>query len=315
MLSYLTTSFADHVRVREQFGFKINEAMWSFFKKIGIIDINNKPTALFGQPNQVYLKYRRAKGDTRIDEEILREGAEAMDRVRKRGVPLAEGFGEHTWQLEPKLDQEVRELYKDAKYCLWTEWDSKYLATIPNAIMVNSKSNDKVDYVYHPVSGERLTDDSLSIIQKLSKSFKNKKPQIQIVISDGLNARSLMDDGHLDAFLPSLFKSISAYPISVSQQPIVIRNGRVRAGYQIGEELFKDNTHEKHCILHIIGERPGTIHRNFSVYITVAASTDWKTTGKIDHNITRVISGISDTAYLPIDAAQETARIISELFQ
>ena len=315
MLSYLTTSFADHVRVREQFGFKINEAMWSFFKKIGIIDINNKPTALFGQPNQVYLKYRRAKGDSRIDEEILREGAEAMDRVRKRGVPLAEGFGEHTWQLEPKLDQEIRTLYKDAKYCLWTEWDSKYLATIPNAIMVNSKSNDKVDYVYHPVSGERLTDDSLSIIQKLSKSFKNKKPQIQIVISDGLNARSLMDDGHLDAFLPSLFKSISAYPISVSQQPIVIRNGRVRAGYQIGEELFKDNTHEKHCILHIIGERPGTIHRNFSVYITVADTKDWKTPGKIDHNITRVISGISDTAYHPADESLEVANLISEMMK
>jgi ethanolamine ammonia-lyase large subunit len=213
------------------------------------------------------------------------------------------------------LDQEIRTLYKDAKYCLWTEWDSKYLATIPNAIMVNSKSNDKVDYVYHPVSGERLTDDSLSIIQKLSKSFKNKKPQIQIVISDGLNARSLMDDGHLDAFLPSLFKSISAYPISVSQQPIVIRNGRVRAGYQIGEELFKDNTHEKHCILHIIGERPGTIHRNFSVYITVADTKDWKTPGKIDHNITRVISGISDTAYHPADASLEVANLISEMMK
>jgi ethanolamine ammonia-lyase large subunit len=33
MLSYLTTSFADHVRVREKFGYKINDAMWDFSKK------------------------------------------------------------------------------------------------------------------------------------------------------------------------------------------------------------------------------------------------------------------------------------------
>jgi ethanolamine ammonia-lyase large subunit len=39
MLSYLTTSFSDHVRVREKFGFKVNDAMWDFFKKIEIFSI------------------------------------------------------------------------------------------------------------------------------------------------------------------------------------------------------------------------------------------------------------------------------------
>ncbi len=67
MLSYLTSSFADHVRVREQFGYKVNDAMWEFFKRIDVIGSDNKPTSIFGQPNQVYLRYCKAKGDLRSD--------------------------------------------------------------------------------------------------------------------------------------------------------------------------------------------------------------------------------------------------------
>jgi len=87
----------------------------------------------------------------------------------------------------------------------------------------------------------------------------------------------------------------------------------VRAGYEIGEHLFGKDIIQKHCIVHIIGERPGTIHRNFSVYITVASASIWNTQGKVDHDITRVISGISDTAYLPEEAVIEVSSIIKEL--
>jgi ethanolamine ammonia-lyase large subunit len=57
------------------------------------------------------------------------------------------------------------------------------------------------------------------------------------------------------------------------------------------------------------------MHHNYSVYISVASATDWNVDGKIDHDITRVISGISDTALHPIDAAKETFRILSDLFK
>jgi ethanolamine ammonia-lyase large subunit len=87
----------------------------------------------------------------------------------------------------------------------------------------------------------------------------------------------------------------------------------VRAGYEVGELLFGKAGSERHSILHIIGERPGTMHRNFSVYITAASASNWSTRGNVDHDITRVISGISDTAYLPKDAAAEVASIVAEL--
>ncbi len=313
MLSYLTTSFADHVRVREQFGYKVNDAMWEFFKRINIIGVDNKPTALFGQPNQVYLRYCRAKGDKRSDETILLEGKEAMARVRKRGVPIAEGIGEKTWQLQPSLDREIREIYKDAKYCLWTEWESTYLKSIKNAVVIASMSANRIDYVYHPASGERVSPESISVIQSLRKNFKKITPDVQIIISDGLNTRSLMDDGHLETLLPLVYKNLASLNLSIVEAPIVIRNGRVRAGYEVGELLFGKEGLDKHCVIHIIGERPGTIHRNFSIYITAASATNWSYRGKVDHDITHVISGISDTAYLPKEAALEVTSIVAEV--
>jgi ethanolamine ammonia-lyase large subunit len=313
MLSYLTTSFADHVRVREQFGYKINDTMWAFFKRINVIGADNKPTTLFGQPNQVYLQYCRAKGDMRSDETILFEGKAAIERVRKRGVPIAEGFGEKTWQLPPSLDSEIRDLYKDAKYCLWTEWESSYLKTIRNAIVIASMSTNRIDYVYHPASGERISPKSLPLILSLRNKFKKNIPDVQIIISDGLNTRSLMDEGHLETFIPYVYNNLASLNLSFAEAPIVIRNGRVRAGYEVGELLFGNEQLRKHCILHIIGERPGTIHRNFSVYITVASASTWNHSGKVDHDITRVISGISDTAYLPKEAAAEMTSIVAKL--
>jgi ethanolamine ammonia-lyase large subunit len=313
MLSYLTTSFADHVRVREKFGYKVNDPMWEFFQRLGVIGTDQKPTAAFGQPTHVYLQYRLAKGDTRATEAILAEGEAAIERVRKRGVPIAVGYGDQTWKPEPTLDKEIRDLYADAKYCLWTEFDNGFLKTLSNSLIIQSMSVDKVDYVYHPASGEKLATSSLAALQSLKSSWHNTPPDVQLVISDGLNARSLMDDGHLPPFLEELQKQFTQMGISMNKKPIVIKRGRVRAGYKVGETLFGTGGSGKHSILHIIGERPGTMHRNYSVYITTATANTWDETGKVDHDITRVVSGISDTAYSPIDAALEVAKLVAGL--
>jgi ethanolamine ammonia-lyase large subunit len=318
MLSYLTTSFADHVRVREKFGYKVNDDMWEFFKRLGIINPEGEepaPTEVFGQPTHVYLQYCRAKGDMREADAIIAEGKAAIERVRKRGVPIAEGYGEQTWQLQPSLDKEIRELYNDAKYCLWTEWENSYLKSINNAVIIASMSVDKVDYVYHPASGERISPAGISALQVIREKRKKNNPDVQIVISDGLNAQSLMDAGHLAAFLPALRKQLSDRNLSIAEENIVIRNGRVRAGYETGETLFGSSQQKAHCIVHIIGERPGTMHRNFSVYITTAAAAVWNEKGKVDHDITRVVSGISDTAYVPEKAVVEVAGIIESMLK
>jgi ethanolamine ammonia-lyase large subunit len=301
MLSYLTTSFVDHVRVREKFGFKVNDAMWDFFKKIQIIQPDNLPGEHFASPCWVYYNYCLAKGDKRSFDEINKEGNEAIERVRKRGVPISEGFGDQIWKLKPQLEKEVHHLYKDAKYCLWQELNTSFISAIPNVILLSTLSEDRKDYVYHPSSGEKLRPESIDEIIKLKQVYGSQLPQVQVVISDGLNTKSLEDEGHVLTFLPLLTKHLEDLGLSSSKYYPVIKNGRVRAGYQVGEVLFSSNqlTETKHILIHIIGERPGSEHRNFSVYITSASRKQWSSTGEIDHNITRVVSGISDTAMTP----------------
>ncbi len=314
MLSYLTTSFSDHLRIREKFGYKINDAMWAFFKQMEIIDENNKPSNHFGDPVWMYYQYRKLKGDTRPMDEIYSEGLACIERVRERGVPIAKGFGKNYWEMNPDLEQEIRLLYADAKKCLWEETPSNFKKSLAQGIALATLSSDRKDYIYHPQSGEQLSRDSIYALEILRSKWKNKTPDIQIVVSDGLNVSSILDQGHLEPYVEEL-NVLLKDKFTLSKNNLFIQHGRVRAGYRCGEHLFGDsNSTSKKCVLHIIGERPGTMHHNYSVYITVAKGSDWFIEGKIDHDVTRVISGISDTAFHPKDAAKETLRILTELF-
>jgi ethanolamine ammonia-lyase large subunit len=131
-----------------------------------------------------------------------------------------------------------------------------------------------------------------------------------------LNVSSLSDKGHLKPFLEDLNKELIIAGLTVSPDNIVVRHGRVRAGYRCGEYLFGQETGiDKHKgIVHIIGERPGTGHHNFSAYLSAPSISTWKVKGKLDHNISKVVSGISDTALKPDLAAKETVKLLSELF-
>ena len=314
MLSYLTTSFSDHLRIREKFGYKINDAMWAFFKQVEIIDENNKPSNHFGDPVWIYYQYLKLKGDTRPMDEIYVEGLACIERVRERGVPIAKGYGVNHWDMNPDLEQEIRLLYADAKKCLWEETPSDFEKSLTQGIALATLSSDRKDYIYHPQSGEQLSRDSIYALEILKSKWKNQTPDIQVVVSDGLNVSSILDQGHLEPYVKEL-NVLLKDKYTLSKNNLFIQHGRVRAGYRCGEHLFGDSlsTYKK-CVLHIIGERPGTMHHNYSVYITVAKGSDWFVEGKIDHDVTRVISGISDTALHPKDAAKETLRILTELF-
>ena len=315
MLSYLTTAFNNHVKIREQFNYKVNDAMWEFFKKLKVIDEYGKPTKYFGDPIWVYYQYKKAKNDPRSYAEIRNEGKECIQRIESRGVPIAQGFGENIWDLNPDLDKEVHRLYDDAKVSLWTEMNQSFMNSIPSAVAIKTNAKNRQDYVYHPESGESLSPESINKIKK-TKSSWSTVPDIQIIISDGLNARALMDKNHLSPYLSKLKKLLQDKYYVLSDQNILITGGRVRAGYSCGEILFgkKNNRPSNHGIIHIIGERPGSGHHNFSAYLTVASSNTWNAKGVVDHNISRVVSGISDTALTPDEAAKDTVKIMDQLF-
>ncbi len=315
MLSYLTTGFNDHVRIRAKFGYKVNDAMWEFFKRIEIIDQNGNVTSHFGDPLWVYFKYRIAKGDLRSHDEIYTEGMKLISEIEERGVPIAQGYGKNTWVLEPKLDRKIHALYADSKICLWREMSENFLLSIPNPVYLQTTSTDRRDYIYHPPTGELMNEQSVDKLISLSNSRNGIIPDVQIIISDGLNVSALTDEGHLKPFLDYLNIELIKAGLRVSSDHIIIRNGRVRAGYRCGEYLFgKDSVIDNpKGIIHIIGERPGSGHHNFSAYISAQLISNWKMRGKLDHNSSKVVSGISDTALLPELAANQTVRILAEM--
>lgn len=314
MLSYLTTAFQDHVRIREKFGYKVNDRMWQFFRELGVIDAQGKPTRRFGQPTWVYLQYRRRKGDTRPDAEIIAEGKTKLAEIRERGVFIAEGYGDASWALESALEKRLRFLFEDSKKCIWAELPADFVSAFSGAVVARTKSADRLDYILHPPTGEVLDDASAARIKAL-RDARMDTYDVQIVISDGLNAYSITDEGHLEPYLDALGSELAKAGYRAAPEPIIVSFGRVRAGYRIGETLFGGlpDTTAARAILHIIGERPGSGHHAFSTYITAPPVATWTQPRVVDHNITRLVSGIADTALAPPQAAVDTVAILKQL--
>ncbi|MEO2034651.1 MAG: ethanolamine ammonia-lyase subunit EutB [Planctomycetaceae bacterium] len=311
MLGYLTTGFQDHVRLREKFGYRVNDRMWQFYQSLGVIDDEGQPTAHFGDPLWVHLQYRRRKGDPRSDEDILNEGRQELARVRRRGLFVAEGHGEHVWDLEPSLRQDIKRIYDDAKLSIWAELTPEFVDSVPDAIVIATKSANRRDYILHPTTGEQLPEAAEAKIRQLREDQQGRF-NVQVVISDGLNALAIMEDGHVDVFLERLRTGLASARFRTSPEPLLFTSGRVRAGYRTGELLF-DGLEGPRAILHVIGERPGTGHRTFSTYITAPSGDLWREEGAVDHNITRVVSGIASTALKPIDGADEVVRLLRQI--
>jgi len=289
----------------------VNDRMWQFFQELEVIDAAGRPTNHFGNPLWVYLKYRRRKGDPRPDGEILREGEQQIAAVRNRGVFISQGHGPRPWDLEPALESDVRRIYVDAKKCLWTELEPAFIDRIPEGQKLETRSQGRSDYILHPATGEQLSDESQAAVVDLRRRHGGKY-NVQIVISDGLNALSIMDPGHLAPFLERLRGGLLRSGLRPAPEHIVFTSGRVRAGYRLGETLFA-NLEGPRAILHVIGERPGTGHHTFSVYMTAADGQAWGQRDKIDHNITKVVSGIAATALDPRAGADETVRLLKTL--
>jgi ethanolamine ammonia-lyase large subunit len=313
MLSYLTTAIQDHVRVREKFGYKVDDALWAFFQSLEVIDAAGQPTEHFGDPAWVYLKYLRAKGDMRSDAEIAAEAAAKIAECEARGVFIARGHGANRWDLDPALDAKVRALYEDAKQSIWAELPDSFADSLPAAVATVTQSRDREDYILHPPTGEVLSDDGARTIAGLASEHAGAY-DVQIIVSDGLDALALTDPGHLGPYLTAVRPALTAAGYKVAPEHIVVESGRVRAGYQIGELLFGGlPANSNRAIVHIIGERPGSGHRAYSVYITAPAAGVWAEQGKVDHDITKVISGIADSALDPTLAATQTVDLLLQL--
>lgn len=308
MLGYLTTGYHDHVRIREKFGYRVGDAMWKFFQELGVIDAEGNPTEHFGDPTWVYMAYARRKGDLRSEEVLRDEAHRKIKEVRERGVFIAEGYAEQVSELPAALDKQIHTIYEDAKRCIWAELPRDFEATFPNSIAMETLSKDRNDYILHPTSGEELSESSVLKLKSLRRSHGESYDTV-LVLSDGLNALANTTDSQAAELVNALRSQLVDLGVSVYPELLVVRSGRVRAGYRIGETLFGGRD-GKYKLLHIVGERPGSGHRTLSIYLTSAAGELWEVPSTVDHNITKVVSGIAKTALLPVHGAEAAVRIL-----
>jgi ethanolamine ammonia-lyase large subunit len=121
-----------------------------------------------------------------------------------------------------------------------------------------------------------------------------------------------MDGDQLLSLIRHLRSALTDAGCRISPVNLIVDAGRVRAGYRIGETLF-GGRNGRYTLLHIIGERPGTGHHTLSIYMTVADGKKWGTPDTVDHNITKVVSGIAMTTLTPDLGSIESAKILREM--
>ena len=174
---------------------------------------------------------------------------------------------------------------------------------------MHTRSSDRDDYLAHPVTGELIDDKDTARIQSL---YPARRPQVQFVISDGLNANAINEN--LRSVLPGVRRELLAAGHHVSEIEIVIENGRVRAGYHIGSLL------QAEVIIHLIGERPGTGINTLSAYLTYGldqkGQSRWgpRSAAGFDHSWTTAVCGIHRRGKSPERAVEEIARLVDRMF-
>jgi ethanolamine ammonia-lyase large subunit len=284
MLGYLTTSFRQHPRLRHETGRSISSAMERRLAAIGATSAA-----------QLYAEYESAGGDTRTVAALVDEGERVRDVLRSRGFDL--GLESPGARLEA--------IYTHARHALYAQLQRTVIEDAsPHRLWVRSAATDRDDYLAHPAAGEQLRPADAA---KIAALYSTSRPQVQVVVSDGLNANAVNE--HVRTLLPALRRGLAQLAWQTGGTDVIIENGRVRAGYHVGELL------DPLVIVHLIGERPGTGLNTASAYLTygrdAAGVPRWSRS--LDHACTTAICGIHPAGTPPAVAADGIVRTVSRM--
>jgi ethanolamine ammonia-lyase large subunit len=312
MLGYLTTSFREHPQLRRRSGRHITSAMRTQLAALDAVPPDGEvphPRAGAQATAALYAVYVKEGGDRRTTDALREEGAVKVDRLRARGFDIGYGHdAEHA--ATPAVRARMETIYAQARRALYAVLDAGVVrAASPHHIRVRTASRDREEYLGHPRSGESIRDEDAERIRALVASGASRLPQVQIVISDGLNANALNES--LRAVLPPLRHELAAGGLHVGDVDVVIQNGRVRAGYHVGALVDAD------AVVHFIGERPGTGLDTLSAYLTYgrdpAGQSRWS--ADLDHAATTAVCGIHRQGKAPSEAVGEVARLLRRILE
>jgi ethanolamine ammonia-lyase large subunit len=306
MLGYLTTSFREHPRLRRKTGRRISTPMQRRLAELGVTDERGRPRGDAESACALYAVYMKAGGDTRAAETLRAEGAKKLGALGARGFDLGRGHAED-YGAPPEVGARLGAIYGHARRALYAALDEGVVREVsPRSLRVRTEARDREQYLSEPPSGERLRASDAAAVAAL---YAARRPRVQLVLSDGLNADALNEN--LRAVLPGLRRGLGEAGLHVGGVDVVVTNGRVRAGYHVGGLLGVD------VVVHLIGERPGTGLNTLSAYVTygrdAAGRTRWST--RLDHACTTAVCGIHPRGKRPDAAVEEIVRCVVRIFE
>lgn len=302
MLGYMTTSFRDHPALRRRTKKQISSAMKQRLVALGVMKHSGEALGLAA--DSLFAVFQKAGGDTRTFESLRQEGARKIGKLAESGFDL--GYGtDPDLSTPPKMTSRLEAIYANARRALYaTLEDSVIKDACLRHLRVRTKATSREQYLQHPTSGEAIRDEDAARIRAL---YALKRPAVQIVISDGLNADAVNES--LRLLLPNL-RGVLDQSRDVGNVDVVVENGRVRAGYQIGLLLDVD------LVIHLIGERPGTGINTLSAYLTYGRDARGESMWQdIGHSSTSAVCGINRRGKTVEAAVVEIARLVNRMFE
>jgi ethanolamine ammonia-lyase large subunit len=306
MLGYLTTSFREHPRIRRRSGRRVTSAMQARLTELGVMDAAGDVARATGPAESLYATYAKKGGDRRTPETLAEEGRHRLLELRQRGCDL--GYDcRSDYSDPPAAETRLEVIYTHACRALHATLDNGVIRDVcQRHVRVRTLAVDRDDYIAHPPRGERIRDEDVPIVSRL---YPSGRPQIQLVISDGLNANALNE--HLRHVLPPLRHALLESGQHVGGIDVVIENGRVRAGYHVGGLI------DALIVVHFIGERPGTGLNTLSAYLTYgrdeAGVSRWDP--GLSHSWTTAVCGIHPRGRPPADAVSAIVASVQRMLR
>ncbi|MEG6521016.1 ethanolamine ammonia-lyase subunit EutC [Desulfotomaculum sp. 1211_IL3151] len=163
-------------------------------------------------------------------------------------------------------------------------------------VKVKTLIQDKDQYLTRPDLGRKLPDEEIAKIKQACRL----KPQVQIVIADGLSSKAI--EANLAEILPALKQGLQAQNLT-SGRDIFVKFGRVDVMDVIGMVL------EAEVVVLLVGERPGLgSSESMSAYLVYKPGP---ATLVADHT---VISNIHKGGTPPAEAGAHLATVIKTIY-
>jgi ethanolamine ammonia-lyase large subunit len=308
MLGYLTTSYRDHPRLRMKVNKQFSSAMSNRLFALNAINADGIATGTPEKTAILYARFMKEGGNTRTIYELKREGLKKIAALKEKGCDLGYGFGPE-YSDPPQVSARLDTIYKHARNALYATLDASVIRDCClQHIDISTNSIDREDYLAHPASGELINERDSAILKRLFASF-NIVPQIQIVISDGLNANAVNEN--LREVLPKLRWLLKEEGFRPGRDDVVIMNGRVRAGYHAAQLI------EPEVLIHLIGERPGSGLNQLSVYITYGKDQagNFRWCPEMNHSFTTAICSINTNGKTPQSAVVDMVKCVKRMIE